>query len=264
MRTPRLAGLALATAASATFALAGCGNNDDGAASSTPSAPGPTSTESSASAADPAAVEALSKATAQLGTTSFKITATAGSGFKLTAAVDPPNGNGTADLTATGQNAELTVKTLLIGQDLYAQVPGITKAGTWTHVDTSRLPEGANIGLRPGQVDPVRTADLLGSSTDVHATGGNSYAGTLDLTKAAGIAGLTQVTIDGYGAAASKVPFTAGLDDQGRLAELTVTPPQGARIDVLYSDYGTPVTVTKPTGAEVTEAPDDFYGSLGS
>ena len=261
MRTPRLAGLGLATMAAAAFAAAGC---DNGAITPSASAPPPTSTASSASAADPAAVSALSKATALLGTTSFKVTATSGAGFKLTAAVDPPGGNGTAELSASGPNAEVGIKTLLIGQDLYAQVPGITKAGTWTHVDVSRLPEGANIGLRPGQLDPVGTANLLGTSTDVHATGGNSYAGTLDLTKAAGLAGLSQVTIDGYGAAASNVPFTAGLDAQGRLTELTVKLPQGDPIEVLYSDYGAPVTVTKPAAAEITEAPDSFYSSLGS
>jgi hypothetical protein len=259
MRTPRLAGLGLATVATAAFALAGC---DNGAVA--PAAPAPSGSESSASAADPAAVAALSQATARLGTTSFKVTATAGSGLKLTGAIDAPNGNATAELVASGPNAQVNIKTLLSGQDLYAQVPGITKAGTWTHVDVSRLPDGANIGLRPGQVDPVGTANLLGTSSDVHSTGGNSYAGTLDLTKAAGLAGLSQVTIDGYGAAASKVPFTAGVDAQGQLTELTVTPPQGAPINVLYSDYGAPVTVTKPAPAEVTEAPDNFYTSLGA
>jgi hypothetical protein len=261
MRTPRLAGLGLATMATAAFALAGCESSGGGTPAA--SAPGPTSSASgSATPADPAAVAALSQSTAMLGTTSFKITATAGPGFKLTGAVDPPNGNGTAELTASGTNAEVTIKTLLAGQDLYAQVPGITKAGTWTHVDVARLPEGANVGLRPGQIDPVNTASLLNSASDVHATGGNSYAGTLDLTKAAGLAGLTQVTIDGYGTAASKVPFTAGLDDQGRLSALTITVPQGAPIEVLYTDYGAPVTVTKPDASEVTEAPDDFYTSL--
>lgn len=266
MRTPRLAGLALATMATAALALAGC---DNAAVTPAASAPAPTDTAStdtasSAAPADPAAVSALSKATALLGTTSFKITATAGPGFKLTGAIDPPNGNGTAELTASGPNAELKIKTMLLGQDLYAQVPGITRAGTWTHVDVSRLPEGANIGLRPNQIDPVNTANLLGSATDVHSTGGNSYAGNLDLTKAAGLAGLSQVTIDGYGTAASKVPFTAGLDAQGRLAELTVRLPQGDPIEVLYTDYGAPVTVTRPAASEITEAPDSFYNSLGS
>ena len=274
MRTPRLAGLGLATMATAALVMAGCADGDTTpGAGPAASASGPVPTASagtaSASAADPAAVDALAKATAQLGTTSFKITATAGPGFKLNGAVDPAQGVGTADLAASGTNAELNVKTLLAGQDLYLQVPGITKAGTWTHVDVSRLPEGANVGLRPGQIDPVNTAKLLGSSTDVHATGSNSYAGTVDLTKAIGLAGVSQVTVDNSGVQAQSVPFTAGLDEQGRLSALTIQVPavkgQAAQpLEVLYTDYGVPVTVTKPTGAEVTEAPDSLYGSLGS
>jgi hypothetical protein len=262
MRTPRLAGLGLATLATAAFALAGCDNG--GGAPPAASAPAPTATASSASAADPSAVSALSKATALLGTSSFTITATSGTGFKLTGAIDPPNGNGSAQLTASGPNAEVNIKTLLVGKDLYAQVPGITKAGTWTHLDVSRLPPGANVGLRPDQIDPVNTANLLGAATDVHATGASSYAGTLDLTKAAGLAGLTQVTIDGYGAAASKVPFAATLDAQGRLDTLTINLPQGDPIEVRYAGYGAPVTVTRPAASEITEAPDSFYTSLGS
>jgi hypothetical protein len=261
MRTPRLAGLGLATIATVALAAAGC---ESGTATSSASAPPPSDSASSAAPADPAAVQALSAAAATLGTTSFKITATSGTGFKLTGAIDPPHGNGTSELTATSENAEITVKTLLIGKDLYVQVPGVTKAGTWTHLDVNRLPAGANVGLRPGQIDPVNTANLLGSATDVHATGGGSYAGTLDLTKATGIAGLDQVTIEGFGNAAVAVPFTAGVDDQGRLSALTISLPQSKPIEVLYTDYGTAVQATKPAAAEVTEAPDSLYQSLGA
>jgi hypothetical protein len=266
MRTPRLAGLGLATIAAAALALTGCDNT--GAAPGA-SAPAPSAgATGSIGAADPAAVSALSAATAKLGTTSYKVTATSGTGFKLTAAVDPAKGVGTADVVASGPNAQVTVKTLLIDQDLYVQVPGVTKAGTWTHLDVSRLPEGANVGLRPGQVDPVNTAKLLDSATDVHATGANSYAGTLDLTKAVGLAGVDQVTIDEVGGQAQQVPFTVGLDDQGRLSVLTINLPamggqQAQPLEVLYSDYGTPVTATRPAAAQVTEAPDDLYKSLG-
>jgi hypothetical protein len=267
MRTPRLAGLGLATFAAAAMTVAGCDNGSNG---STPSGGSstPATAASSASAADPAAVSALAAATAKLGETSFKISATSGPGFKLTGAVDAAKGVGTADLSASGQNAELKVKTLLIDQDLYVQVPGITKAGTWTHLDVSRLPDGANVGLRPGRIDPVNTANLLGSATDVHATGGNAYAGTVDLTKAVGLAGVDQVTIDSYGAQAQNVPFTVGLDDQGRLSALTISLPaingqQAQPIEVLYTDYGAPVTVTRPAASEITEAPDSLYSSLG-
>ncbi len=265
MRTPRLAGLGLATMATAALAIAGC---ESTSATPTTGASAPVNSTSSASAADPAAVSALADATAKLGTTPFKMTATAGPGFKLTGAIDPVQGVGTADMVATGTNAELTVKTLLVDQDLYVQIPGVTKASTWTHLDVSRLPAGANVGLRPGQIDPVNTANLLSSATDVRATAPNSYAGSLDLTKAVGLAGVDQVTIDSYGAQAQNVPFTAGVDEQGRLSVLTINLPsangqQTPPLEVLYTDYGTPVTATRPTGAQVTEAPDSLYQSLG-
>jgi hypothetical protein len=273
MRTPRLAGLGLVSMAAVALAVAGCDNATTatpGASSgaTAPSAGTASMGTASAAAADPAAVSALSAATTQLGQTSFKITVTSGSGFKLTGAIDAPHGVGTADVTASGPNASINVKTLLIGQDLYVQIPGLTKAGTWTHVDGSRLPADATIGLRPGQIDPVDTANLLSSTTDVHSTGTNAYAGTLDLTKAAGLAGISKVTIDGYGQAASQVPFTAGLDGQGRLSELTINLPavngqQAQPIDVLYTDYGTPVSVQRPAASAVTEAPASIYQALG-
>jgi hypothetical protein len=218
--------------------------------------------------ADPAAAAALASATAALGTTSFKVTMTSGPGLKLTGLMDAPNGTGTADLTATGPNTEINVKTLLVGQDLYLKVPGVTKGNTWTHVDVSRLPEGANVGLRPGQIDPANTAQLLTSTTDVRQVNARSYEGTLDLTKAAGVAGVNETLIKTWGDQAQNVPFTAGLDDQGRLSALTIQLPavngQPAQpLEVLYTDYGTKVEAQKPAAAETTEAPDSLYTSLG-
>jgi hypothetical protein len=252
----------------ATVALGVAGCTADGAtpgaggSSQTPGAP------ASSSAADPAAAAALGTAAATLGTTSFKITITSGPGAKLTGFVDAPGNKGTGTLAITGPNASIQVKSLLVDQDLYVQVPGITKAGTWTHVDVARLPAGANVGLRPGQIDPANTAKLLTSTTDVQKVDSRSYQGTLDLTKVLGIAGIDKVTVDGMGTAATNVPFTIGLDDQGRPAEMTITlPPVNGRqsppIDVLYSDYGTPVTVQRPAASEITEAPDSVYTTLG-
>jgi hypothetical protein len=263
MRTPRLAGLGLGIAA--VVAVAGCGANGNtpGAGASTPpSAP------AGSGAADPAATSALAAAAATLGTTSFKITITAGPGAKLTGFVDAPHNKGTADLVLTGPNAELTVKTLMVVQDLYVQVPGITKTGTWTHLDGSRLPDGANVGLRPGQIDPARTSQLLSSTTDVRQVGARNYQGSVDLTKVAGITGIDQVTVDGLGADAKRVPFTAGLDEQGRLSVITIQVPAAKGkasqpVEVLYSDYGTTVTADRPAPGEITEAPESIYKTLG-
>jgi hypothetical protein len=268
MRTPRLAGLGLGMLATVALAVAGCSANGDNTPGANASAAENPSTPASSSAADPAAAAALASATATLGTQSFKITMTAGPGVKLTGLIDAPNSKGTATLNITGPNTDIRVKTLLVVQDLYVQVPGVTKANTWTHVDVSRLPEGANVGLRPGQVDPVNTQKVLTSTTDVQQVDSRSYKGTLDLTKVAGITGIDSSTVTTWGASAKSVPFTAGLDDKGRLSALTIQLPavngQPAQpLDVLYTDYGTTVTADRPAPAEVVEAPDSLYTSLG-
>ena len=267
MRTPRLAGLGLAAMAAVAFAVTGCAADNDAAPGVSPAADTP-SASADVGNADPAAAATLATATAALGTTSFKITMTSGPGLKLTGLMDAPNGTGTADLTATGPNTEINVKTLLVGQDLYLKVPGVTKGTTWTHVDVSRLPEGANVGLRPGQIDPANTAQLLTSTTDVRQVDSRSYAGTVDLTKAAGVAGVDQTLVKTWGAQAQNVPFTAGLDEQGRLSALTIQLPavegqQAHPLEVLYTDYGITVDAQKPAATEVTEAPDGLYTSLG-
>ena len=267
MRTPRLAGMGLGLMAATALAVAGCTTDGDttpgGTASSTPSA------SVSSGAADPAATAALSSAAAQLGNTSFKITMTSGTTLSLTGLMDAPNGIGTGTLDLKGTNTAVQVKTLLVGQDLYVQVPGVTKADTWTHIDVERLPEGANVGLRPGQVDPANTQRLLSATTDVQQVDARSYRGTLDLTKVAGVTGVDRATVDTWGTAAQSVPFTAGLDEQGRLSELTVQLPavggqQAQPLEVLYTDYGTTVTAVKPAADKVIEAPESLYTTLGS
>lgn len=268
MRTPRLAGLGLGMTATVALALAGCGANDAASPGASASAPNSPSTPASSSAADPAAAAALASATAVLSNQTFKVTMTAGPGIKLTADVDVPGTKGTANLAITGSNTDIQVKSLLAGQDLYVQIPGVTKAGTWTHLDVARLPAGANVGLRPGQIDPINTQQVLTSTTDVQRVDPRNYKGTLDLTKVAGITGVDPSTVTTWGAAAQNVPFTAGLDDQGRLSTLTVTLPavagqQAQVLDVTYTDYGTPVTADKPAAAEILEAPNDLYTTLG-
>jgi hypothetical protein len=265
MRTRRLTGWGLGILATAALGIAGCSGGDTSGAGTTPAPSGPVSS----GPADPAAVSALTTAAATLGNSSFKVTITAGPGVSMTGAVDPQNAKGAGTLKLSGSNADLEVRSLLIDQDLYLQIPGVTKSGTWTHVDVSRLPEGANTGLRPGQIDPANTAQLLSSATDVQQVDSRSYKGTLDLSKAVGLAGVNKVTVDSWGTAASQVPFTAGLDDQGRLSALTMQPPAvngkaSPPIEVLYTDYGTTVDAQRPAASEIVEAPDNFYKALGS
>jgi hypothetical protein len=100
---------------------------------------------------------------------------------------------------------------------------------------------------------------------------GVSMVGFVDApnNKATGLAGVDKVTVDSWGTAASQVPFTAGLDDQGRLSALTIQPPavngkSTPPIEVLYTDYGTTVNAQRPAASEIVEAPDNLYKALGS
>ncbi|GAA0802420.1 hypothetical protein [Spirilliplanes yamanashiensis] len=264
----RLTGTGLGLLTAVAFGVAGCSGDatPPGASPSVSVSPSPGA--SSGAPADPAAAAALGDAAAKLGTTPFKVTVTSGPALTITSRVDAPGGVGTSNARYTAGGADITVEALLADQDLYVKVPGVTEAGKWVHVDVARLPEGANVGLVPGRIDPTNTAELLSSTTDVRSTGPGSYAGTLDLTKAAGVAGVDKVMIDGYGQAASAIPFRAGVDDQGRLSELTLDlPALNGRpvqpLEVLYTDYGTPVTAAKPTAAEIVEAPESLYKTLG-
>ncbi|MFG1602725.1 hypothetical protein [Actinoplanes sp. NPDC049265] len=262
MRTRSVLALVAATAL-----VAGCDPASPADPGAPSDAPAPSSSATGA-AADPAATQSLGQAAAALGNTSFKVTMTSGPGFRLTGQMDAPGGKGSAEMKATGTNTEITVQTRLVGQDLYVQVPGVTKAGTWTRIDMSRLPEGANLGLKPGQIDPANTAQLLSSTTDVRQTDPRKFEGNLDLTKAVGLTGVDQATVQKYGTNAQKVPFTAGLDEQGRLSALTIQLPavngqQAQPLEVLYTDYGVSVPDLKPAANEVVEAPADLYSTLG-
>ena len=126
------------------------------------------------------------------------------------------------------------------------------------------VPTTARVGGRPlRDLEVVAWARQL-----ITAVLLDDIAAGADVTKVAGVAGVDKVTVDGYGAAAQKVPFTAGLDEQGRLSALTIQLPpvngqQAAPIEVLYTDYGLPVESLRPDPSTVVEAPESLYTTLG-
>lgn len=272
MQTRRLAGAGLGLVATVTFGVAGCtqgGNSATPGASTAPSTPGSLDPSASAGTATDEASAALAASITDLGSTSYRFTLTSGSSLSVTGAMDPPNQAGSSTLQATAGGATLQVQSLMVGADLYLKLGGANaNANKWLHVDVARLPEGANVGIRPGQIDPASTERLIRASSDVRQVDPRSFAGTLDLNRAVGAAGIGRATIDRYGAAATAVPFRAVTDEQGRLSTMTVDlPPLAGQpaqpLAIRYSDFGTAVPVQKPAAAEVTEAPEAVYTTLG-
>jgi hypothetical protein len=251
----------LATTGAALVALGlgatGCNQTGTGTPSASGSASAGTST--SASPAGLAPGEALNELTAaafKLNEQSVRVAIESGA-LKGGGLMDPPAK--TADLTLSlGTAGQLRL--LMDHSDGYLKVTGQPNAPQkWLHLDSATLGQG-QLNLMPDG-DPGGANRMLKNVADVQRTGGNTYAGTIDLTKAG------DKNTAALGEKAKAIPFTATKDDQGRLTELTIDMSgiQVAlgKVKTTYSDFGTAVSVQKPTAAETQEASPELLKAFG-
>jgi hypothetical protein len=208
--------------------------------------------------------EALLASTKSLATTSYKYTIKSAD-FTGSGAADPANK--LVSLTATGQQDNTSIKLdfIAVGTDLYAKLdfgPLSSQLGIqidkYMHLDATKL--GAKPSLPIGiSGDPLNAAGILAGLNDATTTDGKTFTGTVDATKMTGDNVPDPDVVQKAGDKAKAIPFTAVLDDQGRLTSLKV---DGASIDpqltleATISDYGSAAGVTKPAAAQVVEAPD--------
>lgn len=160
---------------------------------------------------------------------------------------------------------EIWVKQELTGLE---GLPGAEESNTgkYQHLDQSKVKDLKDFSFNINDVDPAGSKLIIQAIGDAQKTAEGEYAGTVDLTKATD-AGLTDdVTVKALGAEASRLPFTAKLDDQGRLTELTVKVPAAGEIaahelKVTY-EYGVATPAQKPPADQVVEATDETYERL--
>jgi hypothetical protein len=263
VKTRRLAPVGVAVIAAAGLAIAGC---DAGSTTSTsPSAS--TSASTTSGTGSSSARDALLTSIAPLTRTSYKYTLSSG-GLTGQGANDPTLKVATLALTGQQQSNSLTINVIAIGTDLWMKLDfgaanNTLKISndTWFHIDATRL--GANPSL---PVDPnggANTAAVLQNAVDVQRVDATHFSGTVDLTKGTVAGPVGQPDLDRLGAKAKAVPFTASVDDQGRLTalklDLATIDASMPAIESTYSDYGTTVSATKPDAAHVAEAPDAVY-----
>ncbi|SCG42002.1 hypothetical protein [Micromonospora halophytica] len=155
---------------------------------------------------------------------------------------------------------------LELGGSSANSVPGVQKLnlGKYQHLDQNRIKGNKALGFDFEKIDPAGSEVLTQGITEVRQTGEGSYAGTLDVSKAAEAGSVDQSVITALGQQAKSVPFTAKLDPQGRLSEMVVRIPAAGRnaaqeIKVTYSDYGNATAARKPPADQVVEAPQEFY-----
>ena len=186
--------------------------------------------------------------------------------------VDPTAGHARLDLTFADAEIglEFTFNLLVRGDDTWLKVdfgratgdprlPDLPKG--WMHLDRSRIKDGDDLAFR--NEDPAGAHHVMAAIVDVEAAGDRRYKGTVDLPKATESALVNDDHAKALGDKAAAVPFEATLDDQGRLATLTITVPaagddEAQTWEATYLNYGVPIQVDAPTG-EVVEAPDEVY-----
>lgn len=254
----RVRRFAVAVAGLATIAaLTACQNEKPAA---TPGASAAASAQVQASAAD-----ALTAAGAKFKDTTVKMKMTMGgaAGLEVTGGLDGPGKKSSSAMTIGMAGTNMTIDVVQIGDEVWMKMAGVPSLPKdWMHVDTAKL--GAASTLRSSIEDPSYSANMLKVASSVEWDGTNKIKGTLDLTKAAGA---NPAAAAALGEQAKAVPFTATLDEQGRLASMTVgmgqvAPAAGVGDMVItYSNYGEPVTIEKPSG-KIVEAPASILGSI--
>ena len=128
-----------------------------------------------------------------------------------------------------------------------ADIPGMD-GKTW------RRMSGAGGAGTLGSFDPADTIQSLESAAEVSWAGDDAVKGSIDLTKAGRQLGMGEG--DAAKLSTSTVPFEAGFDSEGRLVRYALTIPgiaseQPVEMTMTYSDFGVPVDVKAPTGAEL-------------
>ncbi|MEV1285635.1 hypothetical protein [Micromonospora sp. NPDC049679] len=263
MHTRRLTTTGLGLVAALSIGVAGCaaptGTPGAGASgSATPSTSSSASNSASNSAADEltAAAQKLNNDTV---TVAMEMT-----GLKANGSLDPVRNRATMTMNLATNGKPVTTEIIAVDKDAYVKLTGMPNVqNKWMHVDAAKL-AGGNFDIMP-QGDPAGASKMIKGMADVERTGEGSFRGTLDLTKAPTI---NTAAIAALGDKAKAVPFTAAVDGQGRLTRLTVDlttiAPALGTLNTTYSNFGAPVTATKPAAAETVEAPDSLPGLFGN
>ena len=221
------------------------------------------------------AMEVLNDAAAKTRGQSFKYTVTYGDMLTGDGARDATGANTQRNVTVKTGSTGLTIKAqvLHIGDKVYAKldlgalgslIPGLGGVGDrWLLVDMTKLnATGLSASLIPNADSSTIDAYIKGvvSAETVSAT---EIKGTVDVSKSAPVA-LPASELSKLTNEQKIVPFTATLDDQGRIIKTVISMPPvagypAAPLTTTYTDYGAAVTIQAPAADQVVTAPDTVY-----
>ncbi|MBY8873455.1 hypothetical protein K7640_16595 [Micromonospora sp. PLK6-60] len=257
MKNRRLATTGVALVAALALGLTGCGNQTG---ADTPAAGGADTPE--VTTAPASALDKLTAATLKLNEESMRLKIDS-SFLKSTGLMDPKSK--TADMTMD-MGGQGKIRFMIVGNDAYLKVTGMSGSGLpdkWMHMDATKLGPESRTSLMPDG-DAGGAKKMVDGIVEVTETGTNSFSGTLDYTKA----NPGKKEIAALGEKAKKVPFTAKVDDEGRLTQLvvdtSVLQQSLGKLTTTYSDFGVDVKAEKPAASETAPAPESLVKAFGN
>jgi hypothetical protein len=172
------------------------------------------------------------------------------------AVLDPAADKGLLTLRQVlADGTALTAQTRRIADDTWIQVTGLDSldADTWIHVDSERV-TGSVLAVDTSDISEGLTRSLL----EVRGAA-PLYSGTLMFPG-------TEAAPFGHAESAALTPFTATVDDEGRVTSLTVEANSMIGLDAVsttISGFEAPVRVAAPPAAEVVEGTDEMLATFG-
>ncbi|MFI5910979.1 hypothetical protein [Dactylosporangium sp. NPDC051541] len=235
--------------------LAGC--SVTGGADDTP----PAASTSPAGSPPPKATALLAAAVTKTTGVSLKLVLDGGTADEdVSGSYDATHKIGTIAQTTGTDKMTVTVTP----DDLY--LAGLSDfKGKTMHLKITKLDPKSPLAVFADLLTPLT---LLTGVKDAKATAPNTFSGTLDLTKAqataTGAKKFLESVVTIAAAKASAVKFTAAVNAEGYLTDFTATLPgiddgKDGDYTVKFSDFGAKVSLTKPTGSKVVEAPSAMY-----
>jgi hypothetical protein len=266
--TQRLTVFTACALAAAGFALAGCAQTPGAQTGTSTGTAGADYGAAPSAAPLPDGRDALLASVRKMTGTIYRFT---GGQSDLTTRghADPVHKSASLAAQGTKDGVAYTQEFIAIGADYWVRLNMGAKtnqslgvpAGKWMHVDSKKLGTDADLPFDlAGGGDVLDLAGLLGAVSEAQQTGANEYSGTVDLTVAAGVSSMTDDNLKKLGSKATAMPFTAALDDKGRLVDFivdgsAVNKKLGARFS--FSDFGKPWPINKPRNT--VEAPAAVY-----
>jgi hypothetical protein len=232
--------------------------------------PPPVTPTASAGPRQPSAEETLTLALALVKGMNCDLTVTQpGQDSVATGSVNYDTQSATITSKTRAGNAVISIAVVEVGPKVWAKIdlgPTNTRLGLnpkkWYLVDQAKLTGARKKLLDVANFDVLDIADLMTSTSGLVRKDAGHITGTVDLTRSTGVSAPTPTDLDKAGPGAAKVPFTATVDDQGRLIDLLIQADATDRDltnEYAFSNIDTPGPVAAPAAADVAVTPAAVY-----